>query len=304
MQFSLPKTLFLSAMAAVALSPLSQAVTIRDDTADSAYIALGADSAYQAAGFFDDAFGGTLVADPYGLDQFVITSAHLVEQGRIVPGTTTFTVGGNSYGIASVVISPGYNGTTLMNDLAIVRLTTSVTNVTPVPYYTGSAEAGKTITMIGYGYTGTGSTGEQIGTGGTRRGANNVIDAINASTLGSLPSTSYAFDFDQPPSTPGTSFNIGSSVPLTLEGMIASGDSGGGDFAVIGGTLYLVGLHSYDSSADGNSNASYSDIGGSTRVSLFSSFIAQTIPEPASMGLFLGGVALLGSLRRRHKGRA
>lgn len=302
MSLSLPKTLFLSAVAAFSLSPLSEAITIRDDTADSAYISLGANSAYQAAGFFDDGFGGTLVADPYGLDQYVITSAHLVDQGRIVPGTTTFTVGGNSYGIAGVVIAPNYNSTTLVNDLAIVRLTTSVTGVTPVPYYTGSAEAGKTITLIGYGYTGTGLTGEQIGTGGTRRGANNVIDAIDASTVSSgLPSTSYLFDFDQPPTTPGTSFNIGSNTPLTLEGMIASGDSGGGDFAVIGGTLYLVGVHSYDASADGNSNASYSDVGGSTRVSNFSGFIAQTIPEPASGGLILGGVALLGSLRRSRK---
>jgi secreted trypsin-like serine protease len=303
MRLSFPKTFFLSACATVALSPFGAAITIRDDTSDSAYTSLAANTLYQAAGFFDGgSWGGTLIADSFGQNVYVLTAAHLVNDNLIVPGVTHFTVGGNTYDVAAVTTAPGYNSSTQLNDLAIVRLATPVTNVTPVAYYTGSAELGQTITMMGYGLTGTGLTGQQAGTDGTRRAANNVIDVLNASTLGSLPSTSYVFDFDQPPSTPGTAFNIGSRTPLALEGTIASGDSGGGDFAVIGGTLYLVGVHSYITSTDGNSNASYTDLGGSTRVSLFSSFIAQTVPEPGSAALLLGGAAILGNLRRRRKG--
>lgn len=302
MRLSFPKTIFLSACAAVALSPLSQAITIRDDTPDSAYTSLAANTLYQAAGSFDGgSWGGTLIADPFGQNIYVLTAAHLVNNNLIVPGVTHFTVGGNTYDVAATSIAPGYNSSTQLNDLAIVRLATPVTNVTPVAYYTGAAELGQTITMIGYGITGTGLTGEVGTSGGTRRAANNVIDVLDASTLGSLPSTSYAFDFDQPPSTPGTSFNIGSSTPLALEGLISSGDSGGGDFAVIGGTLYLVGVHSYVAAADGSANASYSDVGGSTRVSLFSGFIAQNVPEPGSAGLLAGGLAVVGGLRRRRR---
>jgi len=304
MRLSLSKTLFLSAFATVALSPLSEAITIRDDTSDSAYTSLAANTLYQAAGSFDGgSWGGTLIADPFGQNIYVLTAAHLVNSNLIVPGVTHFTVGGNTYDVAATTIAPGYNSSTQLNDLAIVRLATPVTNVTPVAYYTGSdaAELGQTITMIGYGLTGTGSLGQQSNTGGIRRAANNVIDLLDASGAGTLPSTSYLFDFDQPPSTPVTSFNIGSTTPLTLEGMISSGDSGGGDFAVIGGTLYLVGVHSYVAAADGSANASYSDVGGSTRVSLFSGFIAQNVPEPGSAGLLAGGLAVVGGLRRRRR---
>lgn len=302
MRFPLPKSLILNAFCAVALAPLASAITIRDDTSDSAYISLGANSAYQAAGYFDGgSWGGTLIADPFGLDQYVVTATHLVQAGLIVPGTTHFIIGGNTYDVAGYVSAPNYDPSDQNNDLTIVRLATSVTGVTPIPYYAGSAELSQTITMIGYGLTGTGLTGAQTGTGGIRRGANNVIDALNASTVSSgLAPTSYLYDFDQPPTTPVTSFNIGSRTPLALEGMIAPGDSGGGDFATIGGVTYLVGVHSYIAASDGNADSSYSDVGGSTRVSLFSSFIAQNIPEPGSAALLVGGVAVLGRRRRRR----
>ena len=244
----------------------------------------------------------------------MVTAAHLVTNDQIVPGATQFLVGGNYYDVASAVVAPDYDATGhLENDLAIVRLSSPVIGVTPIPYYTGSSELGQTITLIGYGFTGTGLTGGQAGTGGTRRGANNVIDALNASTISSnLNSTSYLTDFDN---TSESSNTLGfaqtggaadsSPFALPLEGSTAEGDSGGGDFATIGGTLYLVGVHSYLAAPSDNPDAAnpagyYGDVDGSTRVSLFSSFIAQNAPEPGSTVLLAGGVVVIGGLCRRR----
>lgn len=295
------KSLFLATLGSLAFLPLASAITIRDDQADSSYLSLGADPLYQAAGEFAGGFGGTLIADPSGSDQYVVTATHLIYNNNVGIGSA-FTIGGNTYTVASYVSAPGYDPLTQMNDLTIIRLSSSVTGVTPIPFYTGSAEQGQTFTMIGYGLTGTGATGATT-SDGLRRGANNVIDAANASQVSSgLPSTSYLFDFDQPPFTPNTSFNLGSNVPLTLEGMIALGDSGGGDFAMIDGTLYLVGVHSYVAAPSGAvPNSGYGYLGGSTRVSLFSDFIEQNIPEPGSVALLVGGVGVVAG-RRRRKG--
>ncbi len=309
----LAKACLAVALGCLVLVPRAHSITIRDDVADSNYIALGAQSTYQAAGEFTGGFGGTLIADPSGLNEYVITATHLVVADLIVPGSTTFTIGGNTYNIASVTSAPNYNSTDQENDLSIVRLSSPVTGVTPVAYYTGNLELNQTITMIGYGLTGTGLTGA-TGGAGTRRGANNVIDVLDASTISSsLPSTSYLFDFDNPSGTSNSlsSLNTGgvahsSPTALPLEGALASGDSGGGQFATIGGTLYLVGVNSYIAAPSGNPdatnpNGSYGDIDGATRVSDFSSFIAQTVPEPGSATLLLAGAGALGSVRRRSK---
>ncbi|MEP6669158.1 MAG: trypsin-like serine protease [Chthoniobacter sp.] len=300
----LAKSFFIAALGALAFPSISPAITIRDDTADSSYITLGADPAYQAGGFFNSGFGGTLIADPLGLNQYVITATHLITDGQIVPGSTEFTIGGNSYAVAGYISAPGYDSSTQNNDLTIVRLASSVTGITAVPYYTGSAELGKTITFIGYGLIGNGVTGAINAPDGQRRGANNVVDVLNASLVsgGSLAATSFLTDFDDPSGTSNTLGGVSSSssTALPFEGSFALGDSGGGAFANIGGTVYLVGVNSYVTSSQGDGIAKYGEIDGFTRVSAFSGFIAQNVPEPGSAALLVGGMAMLGGLRRRR----
>jgi len=313
MRFPFSQSVFLTALCGVAFAPLASAITIRDDTPDSSYLTLGADPTYQAAGFFSGgSFGGTLITDPFGLNEYVVTATHLVEAGRIVAGSSTFTIGGNAYGVSAIFSAPGYNSSTQQNDLSLIRLSAPVTGVTPVPYYTGTAELNKTVTAIGYGFSGTGLTGG-VTADSQRRGMNNVIDVLDASTISAgLPSTSYLFDFDNPSGTSNSLslLNTGgkansSASALPLEGNLGAADSGGGEFAMIGGTLYLVGVNSYIAAPSTNPDAAnpdghYGDIDGATRVSLFSGFIAQTVPEPGPAALLVGGLAVCGCLRRRR----
>ncbi|TCO82520.1 putative secreted protein with PEP-CTERM sorting signal [Chthoniobacter flavus] len=315
MRFPFSQSVFLTALCGVAFAPLASAITIRDDTPDSSYLTLGADPTYQAAGFFSGgSFGGTLITDPFGLNEYVVTATHLVEAGRIVAGSSTFTIGGNAYGVSAIFSAPGYNSSTQQNDLSVIRLSAPVTGVTPVQYYTGTAELNKTVTAIGYGFSGTGLTGG-VTADSQRRGMNNVIDVLDASTISAgLPSTSYLFDFDNPSGTSNSLslLNTGgkansSASALSLEGSLAAADSGGGEFAMIGGTLYLVGVNSYIAAPSTNPDAAnpdghYGDIDGATRVSLFSEFIAQTVPEPGPAALLVGGLAVCGGLCRRRGG--
>ena len=65
MHYPFAKSLLITVLAGLALAHSARAMTIRDDTPDSSYIALGAQSTYQAAGAFSGgSFGGTLISDP------------------------------------------------------------------------------------------------------------------------------------------------------------------------------------------------------------------------------------------------
>jgi hypothetical protein len=104
-------------------------------------------------------------------------------------------------------------------------------------------------------------------------------------------------DFDD-----GTQFNnrTGTKTQLSLEGLAAPGDSGGGVFVAVGGTEYLAGVNSFLTSLDGDIDSSYGDISGCTSVSPYLSWIqATTIPEPSPAAMLVGmAIAWLAGRRR------
>ncbi len=71
----------------------------------------------------------------------------------------------------------------------------------------------------------------------------------------------------------------GAQTQLDLEYLIASGDSGGPMFMNFGSGAVVAGVHSFIASADGNTDADYGDIAGSTRVSSYASWIASTMSD-------------------------
>jgi len=273
------------------------------DVADGDYINLANQPQFAAVGkvLTDTSAGsGTVIANGW----WVLTAAHVVAGAPV--SSISFQIGAATYTAQNVYIYPGYSGIT--HDIALIELNAPVAGVTPAQIYTGTNEIGKQGHSVGYGLTGTGTTGYINNTYGTKRAMRNIIDLIIFPNGTINPSgTILLSDFDSPAGTNNSLGPWGSSAtPLDLEGMGAPGDSGGPVFIQEGGIWYVAGVHSFISdlgppAGNGQADARYGDILGSTRVSSYAGWINSTVPEPASMTAL--AVGLVGLLARRRRNR-
>jgi hypothetical protein len=172
--------------------------------------------------------------------QWIVTVAHTIFYDYV---GKDLRVGSKTYEIESVHIHPDYSEpdknllegdlAPLMNffksrsDIALIKLTSTVSDVEPINIYTGKSEKGRTITVYGKGATGNGLTGEDPQTKSLRvmNQFQNVVESAEGSWL--------AFKFDEPANA------------LPLEGMHGSGDSGGASVIFQEGVPFLVGLSSW-----------------------------------------------------------
>jgi secreted trypsin-like serine protease len=296
-------------VAACCCPMLASAGTIRDDRDPQLYLNLAAQPQYASVGRIDSTTtngeligSGTLIAP-----QFVLTAGHMVDN----LSSLQFSLGGTNYTATNWIANPNWKGDlTSGYDLAVVELNTAVTGVVAAVRYTGSSELNAVGTFVGFGRTGTGLTGATTFDGLARAGTN-VLDGFYANNPRVLTA-----DFDSPHGVSASS--QGSATPTNLEYMIAPGDSGGGLFINTPAGAELAGVNSFGAAFDGRFDASYGDVSGDIRISLFNGWIDQAIssltalsesdtamiavPEPSSWRLAcFAALGLWIGLRRRRR---
>ena len=215
--------------------------------------------------------GSSAVAvDPYWL----LTAAHVADDA----GNSSVTINGQTYNQVGEVYHP-------TADLALIQLDRALPGWYSI--YAGSyltpTRARFDAIMVGYGVTGTvvdesnytfGSTGK-----GTKRWGSNKIDGEINYTGGTGKSNSGIKMY----------FNTSDSV---LEAGAGTGDSGGGVFLNDNGVWKLAGIMTDISISSGQ------DIVYAVDAQDYSSWIAQTVPEPTTAFLLAGFSLVFGIIKR------
>lgn len=263
-----------SFLALLAMSSTSGAIIIRDDVDDDKYRVPA--STLPALADFHQEGHGVLIAP-----QWVVTAAHVA----CMHPNQDVVINGLPRRVAAIIVHPGYKtppeelvkeilasgeGARLRaflassDDIALVRLTAPVTDVPPVPLYSGDDELGKTVQLIGKGATGSGDKGiaAQSPHRTLLRRAYNVISSVDDRWI--------SYTFDAPASA------------LPLEGMSGNGDSGSPVLIQRDTRWELAGLVAWVSSDRDIRTfrgARYGDGGNNVRISHYRSWIERTISD-------------------------
>ncbi len=254
--------------------------TIRSDRDDALYLQLADEPEYDAVGMIQwdedgSAYNGSGVVIA---DEWVLTAGHIVGGNDAAGGGISrmrFRVGGRTYTVAEWIPHPVWTSTNgsieTGVDLGLVRLARP-SLVDSAVVYEDRDEQSEIGTIVGFGSTGTGTTGNTITTTQKRAG-NNVIDLVQDKII--------EVDFDNP--TRRRDSSMGSSTPLDLEYLPASGDSGGGLFIDTPDGTKLVGITSYTAAIDAWVDSDYGDIGGFIRVSSYLDWIESLVGDLSAL---------------------
>ena len=176
-------------------------------------------SDYAAVGIVNNGCTGTLIAP-----DVVLTAAHCVEAsggGYIGDTEGTFEVNGQVYNTTKITVHPDYNPNNFGAgyDIAIMKLDRAVEGVTPHDINRTVPVVGQTLTLVGFGETGSSSSGGSNGDFGNKTVGQTAIDEVTQ--------THVSWNFD--------SHNESNTAP---------GDSGGPAFLEFAGKLVVAGITS------------------------------------------------------------
>lgn len=216
----------------------------------------------------------------------ILTAAHCLTNSRGVidsaSTTVTFQTQSGTYPLnvpaSQYQVHPGWNGDgddDMGYDLAILTLPeVAPADATRYDIYRNFDEVGKTVSIVGYGRTGTGNSGATIAPDGQRRQAWNTIEGTSydnwyQSGRGGPDGTVLWYDFDS---------TLGS-----YEGFAAPGDSGGPLF--VGGRVAGVTSAGWDGFLRGKPEFEFGEDATATRVSPFADWIDLVTMTPQQIVL-------------------
>lgn len=248
------------------VSIATQAIVIRHDKADSKYRVH--ERAYPQIFFLHSRLGNKICVATVISPVWAITAAHCTEQTPIKQVLDRsehypLSIAGKIYNIDGIVTHPDYkHGIQSQSvDLALLHLDKEVTGIKPVQLYTGADEEGRKISILGWGYTGIGTTGRQGNDGKFRRAENTVKKAGQW----------LEFEFNDPRQT--------GSNTLPLEGVPGLGDSGGPALFESETGLKIVGVALGEIATSNPQQGRYGAIELYERISSHVAWINQVLAE-------------------------
>jgi hypothetical protein len=243
--------------------------------------------------------------------------------------------------VGSAYVNPNWNGDLDTGaDIAILKLNTAVTGIQGYKLSTTN-DVGKDFLMAGYGTTSNGTTSGATNWDDYKYGhyGYNTFD-IDSKTYNEISDQYIGWGYDASYYAPGVTymsdFDDGTAQHNTLgrmagvagngwtsnlglganEALIAGGDSGGGDFVWNGSEWILSAVHSWGwqggacsyfglggCDISSSNSSSIGDMSGSTATFSHIAWInsVTAVPEPATYGMMLSGLALVGAMARRRR---
>ena len=251
------RTPAITLLAALLAATHSHAILIRPDRDDAEYLELA--TRYPSSIILNAPDGeGVLISR-----RWVLTAAHMVKALQELKTAPRLQFAGRSYEIQSMFAHPEWKKGNPF-DIGLILLRTPVEGVEPTPLYRSKDEGGKTVVIVGHGYTG------KIGEKPSRenwdrkaRAAINTVDRLSPRTLGLLI---------KPPDDASD-----------LQGAAAPGDSGGPLFIEVDGAPFVAGI-GYGTD-DTNNDGIVGNVGDwelYVRVSTFVDWIEETMFRAAT----------------------